>query len=127
MKLARYSNFTFRYTDDVLSLNNYKFDDFVDRVYPIEHEIKDTTNPARCTSQLDLHLEIDSEDWFRTQRYKKTDDFKFLIVDFPFICSTIPAAPAYHEYISLNRCEISEPVVPTGISVVEGCWQQGSY
>jgi hypothetical protein len=44
MKLARYSNFTFRYTDDVLSLNNYKFDDFVDRVYPIEHEIKDTTN-----------------------------------------------------------------------------------
>ena len=50
MKLARYSNFTFRYTDDVFSLNNYKFDDFVDRIYPIEHEIKDTTNTARCTS-----------------------------------------------------------------------------
>jgi hypothetical protein len=25
----------FRYIDDVLSMNNFKFDDFVDRIYPI--------------------------------------------------------------------------------------------
>jgi hypothetical protein len=31
-------DFTFRYKDDVLSLNNY-----VDRFYPIEPEINDTT------------------------------------------------------------------------------------
>jgi hypothetical protein len=31
-KLARFFNFTFRYTDNVLSLNNSKFDDFVDRI-----------------------------------------------------------------------------------------------
>jgi len=36
-------NFTFRYIDDVLSLNNASFGDFVDRIYPIELEIKDTT------------------------------------------------------------------------------------
>jgi len=30
--------------DDVLSLNNYKFGDFVDHIYPIELEIKDTTD-----------------------------------------------------------------------------------
>ena len=42
----------------VLSLNNYRFGDFVDRIYPIELEIKDTTD--RSTSYLDLHLEIDS-------------------------------------------------------------------
>jgi len=35
-KLARYFNFTFRYIDDVLSLNNYRICDFVDRIYPIE-------------------------------------------------------------------------------------------
>jgi hypothetical protein len=28
----------------VLSLNNSKFSDFVDRIYPIELEIKDTTD-----------------------------------------------------------------------------------
>jgi hypothetical protein len=33
-KLARYFNFTFRYIDDVLSLNNSMFGDFVDRIYP---------------------------------------------------------------------------------------------
>ena len=29
---ARYFNFTFRYIDDILSLNNFKFGDFVDRI-----------------------------------------------------------------------------------------------
>jgi hypothetical protein len=45
-KLPRSFNFTFRYIDDVLSLNISKFDDFVDRIYPIELEIKDTTDTA---------------------------------------------------------------------------------
>ena len=43
-KLSRSFNFTFRYMDDVLSLNNSRFGDFVDRIYPIELEIKDTTD-----------------------------------------------------------------------------------
>jgi hypothetical protein len=33
----------FRYIDDVISLNNSRVGDFVDRIYPIELEIKDTT------------------------------------------------------------------------------------
>ena len=37
--LARFFNFTFRYIDDVISLNNVKFCDFVDRIYPTELEI----------------------------------------------------------------------------------------
>jgi hypothetical protein len=49
-KLARSFNFTFRYIDDVLSLNNSRFDDFVDRIYPIELEIKDTTDTDRSAS-----------------------------------------------------------------------------
>jgi hypothetical protein len=40
---------------------NISFDDFVDRIYPIELEIKDTTDTDRSASYLDLHLEIDSE------------------------------------------------------------------
>ena len=59
-KLARFFNFTFRYIDDVLSLNNSRFGDFVDRINPIELEIKDTTNTDRSDSYLDLFLEIGS-------------------------------------------------------------------
>ena len=46
-KLARSFKFTFSYIDDVLSLNNSRFGDFVDRIYPIELEIKDTTDTDR--------------------------------------------------------------------------------
>ena len=73
---------------------------FVDRIYPIELEIKDTTDTDMSASYLDRHLEIDSEVRLRTKRYDKRDDFNFPIVIFPFICSNIPAAPAYGVYIS---------------------------
>ena len=99
-KLFRSFNFTFRYKDDVLSLNNSTFCDFVDCIYPIELEIKDTTDTDRSASYLDLHLEIDSEERLRTKRYDIRDDFNFPIVNFPFLCSNIPAAPAYGVYIS---------------------------
>ena len=60
-KLARSSNFTFRNIDDGLTLNNSKFGDFIDRIYPNELEIKDTTDTDRSASYRDLHLQIDSE------------------------------------------------------------------
>jgi len=44
----------------VLSLNNSRFGDFVNRIYSIELEIKDVTDTDRSASYLDLHLEIDS-------------------------------------------------------------------
>ena len=49
-KLVRSFNFMFRYIDDVLSLNNTRFCDFVDRIYPIELEIKDTTDTDMSAS-----------------------------------------------------------------------------
>jgi hypothetical protein len=60
-KLVWSFNFTFRYSDDGFSLNNVRLRDFVDRIYPIELEIKDRTDTDRSASYLDLHLEIDSE------------------------------------------------------------------
>jgi hypothetical protein len=84
-KLARSFNFTFRYIDDVLSLSNAKFGVFVDRIYPIELEIEDTTDTAWSASYLDLHLEIDNEVRLRIKLYHKRDDFNFSIEDFPSI------------------------------------------
>jgi hypothetical protein len=94
-KMTRSFNFTFRYIDDVLSLNNSRFSDFVNRIYPIELEIKDTTDTARAASYLELHLKIDGEDRLRTKLY-----YYFPSANFPFICSHIPAALAYGVYIS---------------------------
>jgi len=76
-KLARSFNFTFRYIDDVLSLNNSRFGDFVDCIYPIELKIKDTTDTNTSASYLNLHIEIDSEGRLRTRLYDKRDVFNF--------------------------------------------------
>jgi hypothetical protein len=99
-KLTRSFNFTFRSIVDVPSLNNFRFGDFVHRIYLIELEIKDTTDTDRSVSYLDLHLEVDSEGLYRAKLYDKRDNFNFPIVNFPFICSNISAAPAYGVYIS---------------------------
>ena len=99
-KLARSFNFSFRYIDDDLSLNNPPFGDFLHLIYPKELEIKDTTDTERSAPYLDLHLEIDVTGKLRAKLYDKRDAFSFPIVNFPFLCSNIPAAPAYGVYIS---------------------------
>jgi hypothetical protein len=43
---------------------------------------------------------MNSEGRLRNELYDKRDDFNFPIVNSPFICSNIPAAPAYGVYIS---------------------------
>jgi hypothetical protein len=55
-------------------LNNSRFGDFVDRIYPIEFEIKNTTDTDRSASYIDLHLEIDSRGRLRRKLYNKRDD-----------------------------------------------------
>jgi hypothetical protein len=45
---------------------------------------------------------MDSEGELRTKLDDKRDDFIFPIVNFPFIYSNIPAAPAYDIYLSVD-------------------------
>ena len=99
-KLAQSFNFTFRYIDDVLSLNHPKFGDYLNDIYPPELEIKDTTDTSMSASYLDLYLEIDNSGQLKSKLYDKRDDFNFPIVNFPFLSSNIPAAPAYGVYVS---------------------------
>jgi len=70
-KLARFFYFTFHYIYAVLSLNNSNFGDFVDCIYPIKLEIKDTKYTSRSASYLDLHLKIDNERELRTKFHDK--------------------------------------------------------
>ena len=85
-----------------MPLNNSRFGDFVDRIYPIELEIKDTTDTDRFASYFDLHLEIDSEGQLRTQLYDKRDDFNFPIVNFPFICTCNNSACIWTMHLSVD-------------------------
>ena len=82
MDLARSFNFTFRYIDDIHSLNNSTFVDFVDCIYPTELNIKDITDRAMPASYLDLHLEIDSDGLLIAKHYDKRDDLNFPILNF---------------------------------------------
>jgi hypothetical protein len=51
--------FLISYIDDVLSLNNSRFGDFVDReIYPIELEIKDTTDTDGSALYLDIQKSL---------------------------------------------------------------------
>jgi hypothetical protein len=58
-KLARSFIFTFHYIDDVFSVNNSRFVNCVDRIYPIELEIKNTTDTDASASYLDLYLKLE--------------------------------------------------------------------
>ena len=98
--LAVTFNSTFRYIDDVLSINNDSFHSYVDLIYPCELEIKDTTESSTSASYLDILLKVDINGKLTTQLYDKRDDFSFSIVNFPHLCSNIPLSPAYGVYIS---------------------------
>ena len=96
--LAQQFNFTYRYIDDVLSLKNTKFAECLEFIYPRELEIKETRDTA-ASLYLDCYLYIDNGK-LTTRLYDKRDDFNFPIVNFPFLSSNIPSAPAYGVYVS---------------------------
>ena len=67
-------------------------------LYPPELEVKETI--ASSASFLELYLEFDDSGQISTKIYDKWDDFNFKIINFPNMCSNIPASPTYGVYIS---------------------------
>ena len=98
-QLASRFNFTYRYIDDVLSINNPEFENYLDQMYPVELEIKETTESNTSASYLDLFLSIGRNGQLHTSIYDKRDDFNFHITNFPFLSSNIPTSPAYGVFI----------------------------
>ena len=85
---ARAFNFTYRYIDDVLSINNSIFAEFLPLIYPTELEVKETTYAASSASFLDIYFEFDDSGHLSTNIYDKRDDFNFKIINFQ-ICAAI--------------------------------------
>ena len=87
--------FLYIYIDEVLSPTQ----NYLEFIYPRELEIKETMKTAASSSYLDCYLYIDNG-MLTTRLYDKRDDFNFPIVNFPFLSSNIPSAPAYGVYVS---------------------------
>ena len=56
--MASRFNLTYRYIDGVLPINNPEFENNLGKMYPVEVEIKDTTESNTSASYLDLLLSI---------------------------------------------------------------------
>ena len=99
-QLSSQFKFIYRYVDDVLSINNPDFDNYLGQMHPAELEINDTTESNASASSLDLILSIRRDGQLRTSFYDKRDDFNFHITNFPFLSSNIPSSPAFGVFIS---------------------------
>ena len=107
-KLARSFNFTFRHIDDVLSLNNSRFGDFVDRIYSIELDIRIPQIQIGLLHTLTYTSEL----------YNKRYDFNFLMWTLHLYIARFQQH-LHMEYISLSWYDIPELVVHIRISLID--------
>ena len=86
---------------------------------------------VKSASYLDLHLEIDTQGRLNMKLYDKRDAFDFPIVNFPFLSSNIPEAPAYGLYISQlirysRACDIYSDFIDRARLLTKKLLNQGS-
>ena len=90
---------TYRYLDDIFSLNNPEFSKYTSEIYPNELTLTKSNINSNSCPFLDLDISI-SNGKLHTKIYDKRDDFSFPIVNFPFLDGDVPLAPSYGVYIS---------------------------
>ena len=92
-------NNTFRYLDDILALNNDDFNTYTSEIYPPELTLNKANTDEQHCSFLDLDISINNGK-LNSKIYDKRDDFKFPIVNYPFLDGDVPLSPSYGVYIS---------------------------
>ena len=98
---AKLFEFTRRYKDDLISVNNARFDKAIEKIYPSELTLKDTTLADGKVAYLDRQIEI----WDRQvvmYLYDKRDDFPFAIHNYPHLDSTKLAI------LTFRACQLME-------------------
>ena len=122
---------TVRYIDDLLTLNNNTFNSEMSNIYPPELTLKRATESDTKLPYLDVSISI-CHGKFVTEVYDKRDNFNFNIVNYPFMCSNIPARPTYGVYVSqlirINRiCENFDAFVKRHRLLTERLIRQGFW
>ena len=98
-KLVKTFNLTSRYTDDLISINDPRFKQFLKDIYPEELVVSETTESSNAVSYLNLLMDISDGD-FVCSIFDKRNLFDFHVVNFPDFFGNTPIAPAYDTYIS---------------------------
>ena len=98
-QLASRFNFTYRYIDDVLSINYQEFENYLGQMYPVELEIKDKIESKLSASYLDLLPSIGREGQLHTPINDRRDEFDFHITNVLFPSSNSPSSHAYGVFI----------------------------
>ena len=106
-------NFTWRYIDDVLSINNIEFDNYLGQMYPVELDIKDTTESN--TSFTFVDREGRSTSYFHLWQ---TLRFNVHITKFQFLRSNISTryarACSWYECFILKATRLSNKLLEQG-------------
>ena len=88
-----------RYLDDLLNIDNPYFEQMVGQIYPVELQLN-KANPSDTEAPfLEVNLSI-TNGIVSSKIYDKWDDFKFEIVNFPFLDGDVPRSPCYAVYSS---------------------------
>ena len=99
-KAIQFSN-TFPYIDNLFSINNVDFGNYISAIYLSELQLTDTSTSSTEVCYLDTNIKAGGTNTpFCISIYYKRNDFTFWIVNFPHMDSNIPANPAYGVYIS---------------------------
>ena len=80
-----------RYIDDLLALNNKRFEEEIVNIY-LHLTLKRTAESDTTLSYLDVSISI-CQGNFITEVFDKRDNFNFDIVNYPYMCSNIPTKP----------------------------------
>ena len=92
-------NDTYRYLDDIFTIDNPTFAEHIPDIYPRELQLNKANTSDKETSFLDLNIKVIGND-IHTSVYDKRDDFGFPIVNFPWLSGDVPRLPSYGIYIS---------------------------
>ena len=92
-------NYTSRYLDGLLNIDNTYFGGMVKQIYSSELQMNKVNSSDTEAPFLDLHLTI-SGGFASSKIYDKRDDFDFDIVNVQFLEVDIPRATSYGVYIS---------------------------
>ena len=76
-------NFTYRYIDDVLSINNMDFENYLGKIYPVKLDIQDTTVSITATCLLevlynDYRYSLEHKNYFISNDYSDHVTLHFL-------------------------------------------------
>ena len=86
-------NYTLRYLDDLLNIDNPYFEQMVSQIYPTELQSINKANSTDTEAPfLDLSL---TNDIGLSKIYDKQDDFNFEIVHFPFRDGDVFRPPSF--------------------------------